>query len=193
MAWDMPTEGVEPDKLGGFAPKPSKGIYLGNVIFVDEEDPKTSKMIADLEVFGGRPAEGALDDQIGRQIRAFFENPRDAATPEKRIQYARKAYVFALATELITEEQLQAAVNDGKPMSIRFKLAEGRKLIFEVEESRAKDGVGVAWQMWPLTAAKEKGLVIPGGAQVLGAKDDPFTNPPGDGQTGKDPFAGVTF
>ena len=164
---ELPTTNVDPDRLDGTYNNPRPGRYYGEVNYVDECDPKTGKMIADLEVLSGDPP-----DQVGKTIRAYFELHTD--DPAKQESYWNKIRNFAIATGLTSVEEIRAAKEAGLAQQFDFETATGRKVCFEVEDApKCKAGVSVGFGIYHVNSPKAKGIPLPDGGSPVATQETP--------------------
>ena len=148
MAWEIPSDTFDPEKLDGFD-NAAPGRYHVEVVSVDDEATSKSgspQMQVDYEVLAGTP-----DDQEGKPHRDYF------ARTDKAF---KRALIFAVATGLTTKEELQQLKAAGKNPTIDFTLAVGRQLCVEIEpgEYKGKPKGEIGFGMWHVDAEDAKAI-----------------------------------
>lgn len=165
--FDLDLTNVDPEKLDDYA-KPLPGKYHVLVQKVelnkkfDQESGEEKKNLSfDYEILAGTVA-----GQEGRTNREFLT-----------FKLPKRLTMFALASGLVTLQQLQEAKANGVNPKINWKAAEGQTLCLEVEHKKEDKYPRVAFSgMWHVSdeAAKD----IPKNPGYLGGsdqvEDDPF-------------------
>jgi len=163
-----------PDNFDGFD-KCGPGTFHFQVTAVQEEGGNKGELIVDLEALAGTDA-----TQAGKPHREYFTKPNSAQKKEARINTAKRMMLLALATKLITEEEIAALKKQGKGPSIDFTLAVGRQFVGKLmeEEYQGKKRCKMGFDLWPIGHPKAAGVPLNEG--MLSKQGDASPNPFGD-------------
>ena len=123
MPFEVPMDDIETEKLGGFD-RVLPGSYHQEVTFVDEDGGDKGEMIAAFECLRGTTA-----NQEGKEIRIYFSKSMDRTA-------RAKVHAFALATGLITKEELDKHKANGTSPSYDFTKAVGKQVCANYEENQ---------------------------------------------------------
>jgi hypothetical protein len=179
MPWEIPSSNYDPESIDkGFQP-PEPGRYHVQVTGVDEEAETRSgkpQMTVDFEILAGTPK-----GQEGRTHREYFvQSEAEGAV--------NRVLIFALATKLITYEELKQHKERGSNPVIDFSRAVDRQLCLEIEheEYEGKKRARCGYRMFAVDSPRSKGIPLNKGMLVRAgdAGDDPFeaSGPMGPGK-----------
>ena len=154
------------------------GSFHFRVAALDEGNGDDKAMMVDTEVLAGDPV-----TEVGRTHREYFNYPKAGADATKRQNTVKRMMLLALATGIVTEEEIEAARKQGKGPRVDFNLCVGRQFCGELQEEtyQGKARCKLGYRIWAIGSDEAKGIPI---NQAALAKQ---------GDTAADPFEGVTF
>lgn len=172
MALEVPLDGMDTDKIGGFD-KVQPGGFHFVVVALDEEGGDKGEMVVDFEII-----RGTTENQEGKVQREYFSKELNKELPR------RKIFALAIACGLTTKAELDKLKSEGKSPVIDFNQAVGRQGCFNLESNTWNDKVStrLAWDEIyhpcdkraahiPVNVAmlKKAGIVLPAGRNPDGA------------------------
>lgn len=183
MAIEVPLDGMDTDKIGGFDKLQPGGFHFV-VVAVDEEGGDKGEMIVDFEI-----VRGTTENQEGKVQREYFSKELNKELPR------RKIFALAIASGLTTKAELEKLKAAGQSPVLDFNSIVGKQGCFNLErnEYNGKISTRLAWDEIyhpcdkraahiPVSVAMlvKAGIVLPPGRNPDGA----VQSKPGGGSSG---------
>jgi len=175
MSIDFFLDDIDTDNLDGYD-SVAEGRYHFSVAGVEFNERGT--LVLDCEVLAG-----TVPGQEGKVHREYFNAPNENSKPGVKKRFLQ----LALATGIVTKDQLDQIKQSGQPFSPDWNLMVGRQFCGEVtiEEYVANDGTTkssakLGFNIWSLQSPKAQGIPL---ASTFtegeeGGADDPFAGVP---------------
>ncbi len=134
------------------------GQFHFRVSALDEGVPSENQsMKVTSEVIGGAPA-----SELGKIHIEYFNHPKADQDPEKKKNTAKRQLIFAIACGVTTEEEIEAARQQGKGPQVDFNLCVDRHFCGELqtEEYQGKVRQKLGYRIFGVRSEQAKGIKL---------------------------------
>lgn len=126
MAFEVPMDDIESSTIGGFD-RVAPGSYHMTVTDVNEDGGTKGEMIVKFDIM-----RGTVDGQQGKEFQCYFSKEMNKVA-------RRRVHAFAIATGLITSDQLEQHKKAGTSPSYDFNKVVGRQVCANLEDNFYND------------------------------------------------------